>query len=49
MRYNFSLMISGKKQMDETTKALVEQSEEVLQETYKDIVSPSAKPIGIKK
>lgn len=33
--------------MDEITKALVDQSEGVLQETYKDIVSPSAKPIGI--
>ena len=33
--------------MDELTKAIVEQSEGVLQETYKDIVSPSAKPVGI--
>ena len=32
--------------MDEKTKAIIEQSEGVLQEVYKDLVSPSVKPIG---
>ena len=33
--------------MDEKTKAIVEQTEGVLTEVYKDLVSPSVQPIGI--
>lgn len=32
--------------MDEKTKAIIEQSEGVMEEIYKDLVSPSVKPVG---